>query len=96
VAGDHHGSYTCSITWGAAVSACSSSPIAVLAQCSTAVPELANAATVDPASEDLPVSVRLRLGVGRRAWLARHAGAVYQAFTSNALSHTSRAAAREV
>jgi hypothetical protein len=57
VAGDHHGSYTCSITWGAAVSACSSSPIAVLAQCSTAVPDLANAATVDPASEDLLVAL---------------------------------------
>jgi DDE_Tnp_1-associated/Transposase DDE domain len=97
------------------VSACQSSPIAVLARCSTAVPDLATAAPVDPVAEDLlaalgavtdprksrgvrhrlltvlaaavcavlagarsyaviaewahdlPVSVRLRLGMGRRA-----------------------------
>lgn len=97
------------------MSACPSSPIAVLARCSTAVPALATAAPVDPAAEDLlaalgavtdprksrgvrhrlltvlaaavcavlagarsytviaewahdlPVSARLRLGMGRRA-----------------------------
>jgi predicted transposase YbfD/YdcC len=97
------------------VSACPSSPIAVLARCSAAEPDLANAATVNPAAEDLlvalaavtdprksrgvrhrlvtvlaaavcavlagarsyaviaewahdlPISVRLRLGMGRRA-----------------------------
>jgi DDE_Tnp_1-associated len=97
------------------MSACPSSPIAVLARCSTAVPDLASVAPVDPAAEDLlaalgavtdprksggvrhrlltvlaaavcavlagarsytviaewahglPVSVRLRLGMGRRA-----------------------------
>jgi len=37
------------------VSACPSSPIAVLAGCSTAVPDLASAAPVDPAAEDLLV-----------------------------------------